>query len=141
MIESCAEKTYAATTITDIVARAHISRTTFYKHFDDKRACFDAAIDYCIDAAQKASPAPPTRPPTSRATPPAKAATAVLEALAARPGLAQLLTGDAIAVEPAGDRALPAGDDSRPGGALEQERRQSDSRTRTRASPSARPRS
>jgi AcrR family transcriptional regulator len=44
MIDSCAEKTYAATTITDIVARARISRTTFYKHYDDKRACFDAAI-------------------------------------------------------------------------------------------------
>ena len=29
-----------------------------------------------------------------------KAAAAVLQALAARPGLAQLLTGDAIAVEP-----------------------------------------
>ena len=48
MIESCAEKTYAATTIADIVASARISRTTFYKHFADKRECFDAAIDYCI---------------------------------------------------------------------------------------------
>ena len=41
MIDSCAEKTYAATTITDIVSRARISRTTFYKRFGDKRACFD----------------------------------------------------------------------------------------------------
>src|SRR6185369_115661 len=52
MIDSCAEKTYAATTITDIVARAHISRTTFYKQFDDKRECFDAAIACCIGELQ-----------------------------------------------------------------------------------------
>src|SRR4249919_64194 len=36
MIESCAEKTYAATTIADIVKRASISRTTFYKRFPNK---------------------------------------------------------------------------------------------------------
>jgi AcrR family transcriptional regulator len=99
IVECCAEKTYAATTITDIVARGRISRTTFYKHFADKRACFDAAVDYCLeemrDVAESAhsSPDPP-------ATATRKAATAVLDALAAQPGLAQLLTGDAIAVDP-----------------------------------------
>jgi AcrR family transcriptional regulator len=100
MIESCAEKTYAATTITDIVASARISRTTFYKHFDDKRACFDAAIDYCISQLEGVAgsahsgadgPADATR----------KGAAAVLDCLSARPGLAQLLSGDALAVEPA----------------------------------------
>jgi AcrR family transcriptional regulator len=99
MVESCAEKTYAATTITDIVSRAHISRTTFYKHFDDKRGCFDAAIDYCIGELQKvaATAHSPSDPPGDAAR---KAATAVVGALAAKPGLAQVLTGDAMAVEP-----------------------------------------
>lgn len=99
MIESCAEKTYAATTISDIVSRAHISRTTFYKHFEDKRACFDAAIDYCIGQMQEvaASAHSPADPPGDAAR---KGATAVVQALAARPGLAQVLTGDAMAVEP-----------------------------------------
>lgn len=100
MIESCAEKTYAATTITDIVGSARISRTTFYKHFVDKRACFDAAIDYCVAQLEEVAgsahseadgPGDATR----------KGATAVLDCLAARPGLAQLLSGDALAVEPA----------------------------------------
>lgn len=100
MIESCAEKTFAATTITDIVARARISRTTFYKHFDDKRACFDAAIAYCIEELQ-ATAAAAHQPGEAPAEATRKAATAVVEALAARPGLAQLLTGDAIAVDPA----------------------------------------
>jgi AcrR family transcriptional regulator len=99
MIESCAEKTYAATTITDIVARAHISRTTFYKHFEDKRACFDAAIDYCIGELQDvaATAHSPGEEPGDAAR---KAAAAVVGALAAKPGLAQVLTGDAMAVEP-----------------------------------------
>jgi AcrR family transcriptional regulator len=99
MIDSCAEKTYAATTISDIVARARISRTTFYKQFDDKRACFDAAIAHCIEQLQEVAdsahegedgPADAVR----------KATSAVIEAVAERPGLAQLLTGDAITVDP-----------------------------------------
>lgn len=99
IVESCAEKTYAATTIADIVAGAHISRTTFYKHFDDKRSCFEAALDHCLTELQQVAAAS-----HSAADPPAdaarKAATAVLETLADRPGLAQLLTGDAIALQP-----------------------------------------
>jgi AcrR family transcriptional regulator len=99
MIESCAEKTYAATTISDIVSRAHISRTTFYKHFEDKRACFDAAIDFCIAELQEVAAAShsPDETPGEAAR---MAATAVVEALAARPGLAQMLAGDAMAVDP-----------------------------------------
>jgi AcrR family transcriptional regulator len=99
MLESCAEKTYAATTITDIVSRARISRTTFYKQFDDKRACFEAAVGYCIEQMREVAGAAhsPEDPPADAAR---LAAAAVLEALAARPGLAQLLTGDAISVDP-----------------------------------------
>jgi len=99
MVESCAEKTYVATTITDLVSRARISRTTFYKQFDDKRACFDVTVDYCVSELQRVASAAhsPADPPADAAR---KAATAVVEALAARPGLAQILTGDAIAVDP-----------------------------------------
>jgi AcrR family transcriptional regulator len=100
IIESCAEKTYAATTITDIVGKARISRTTFYKHFDDKRACFDTAVEYCVSELQEVAAAAHSdgdRP--AEAT--RKGATAVLSALAERPGLAQILSGDAIAVDPA----------------------------------------
>jgi AcrR family transcriptional regulator len=99
MIESCATKTYAATTITDIVAGARISRTTFYKQFDDKRQCFDAAVVHCIELLQGAAAGAhtPEDPPGDAVR---KGSAAVLEAMAARPGLAQLLTGDAIAVDP-----------------------------------------
>lgn len=100
MIESCAEKTYAGTTITDIVGRARISRTTFYKHFNDKRACFDAAIDHCL-AELRGVAAGAHTPGDEPADAARKAAAAVLGALAERPGFAQLLSGDAIAVDPA----------------------------------------
>ncbi|MDQ3724444.1 MAG: TetR/AcrR family transcriptional regulator [Actinomycetota bacterium] len=99
MVECCAEKTYAATTITDIVARARISRTTFYKQFEDKRACFDATLDHCLEQLGEIA-ATSYSPEDAPADAARKAATAMIEALAARPGLAQLLTGDAIAVDP-----------------------------------------
>lgn len=99
MIDSCAEKTYAATTITDIVAGARISRTTFYKQFKDKRACFEAAIEHCIEQLQEAAAAAHS-PEDSPGDATRRAVAAVLQVLAARPGLAQLLTGDAIAVDP-----------------------------------------
>jgi len=99
IVDSCAEKTYAATTITDIVGRARISRTTFYKHFEDKRACFDAAIGYCIEQLQEAAAAAHAVEDTPDDAV-RKGAAVVIQALAERPGLAQLLTGDAIAVDP-----------------------------------------
>ncbi|HVD40130.1 MAG TPA: TetR/AcrR family transcriptional regulator [Solirubrobacterales bacterium] len=99
MIESCAEKTYGGTTISDIVSHAHISRTTFYKHFEDKRACFDATIGFCIEQLQGVAAATHAAgdAPGDAAR---MAVTAVVEALAARPGLAQLLAGDAMVVDP-----------------------------------------
>ena len=38
-----AEKGYAPTTIADIVAKARVSKRTFYEHFEDKEACLLAA--------------------------------------------------------------------------------------------------
>lgn len=100
MLVSCAEKTYAATTISDIVGHASISRTTFYKHFADKRACFDATLDFCLDQLREIA----AGAVSSADSPPEavrKASAALLEALAARPAVAQLLAAEAMAVEPA----------------------------------------
>jgi AcrR family transcriptional regulator len=41
----CSEKTIAATTIGDIVSTAGVSRRTFYKLFDNKRECLEAAVN------------------------------------------------------------------------------------------------
>lgn len=99
MVSSCAEKSYPATTISDIVSRASISRTTFYKRFSGKRDCFDAAIDACIDEVREVAGATSTgwsSPPEAVR----KTTAALLELMASKPGLAQLLTGDAIWVDP-----------------------------------------
>jgi AcrR family transcriptional regulator len=99
MLESCAEKTYAATTIADIVGRASISRTTFYKRFAGKRECFDATLDWGVErlvTAIKESSAPDD-PPAEAVR---KGAAALLELMAEAPALAQLLMGEAAAVEP-----------------------------------------
>lgn len=43
MAACVAEHGYAATTVARVIARAGVSRKTFYEHFPDKRACFLAA--------------------------------------------------------------------------------------------------
>jgi AcrR family transcriptional regulator len=50
MIAAVAERGYAATTITDVVRHARVSRRTFYEHFEDKPTCFLAAYDAVSDA-------------------------------------------------------------------------------------------
>jgi AcrR family transcriptional regulator len=100
MVECCAEKTYAATTIADIVSQASVSRTTFYKRFDGKRECFDAALDWCLEEMRTAAADSysPSGPPAAAVR---RAAAAALDLMAANPALAQLLVGEAVAVEPA----------------------------------------
>ncbi|MFN8216201.1 MAG: TetR/AcrR family transcriptional regulator [Solirubrobacterales bacterium] len=99
MLACCAEKTYAATTIGDLVARAGVSRTTFYKHFDDKRACFDATLDLCLERLREVA-AGSVSGADSPVEAVRRASAALLEELAARPELARLLSAEAIAVEP-----------------------------------------
>ncbi len=45
MVKAVAEKGYAATAIADVVARAAVSRRTFYEQFRDKEECFLAAFE------------------------------------------------------------------------------------------------
>ena len=40
LVDAVAEKGYVATTVADIIARAGVSRTTFYQQFKDKEDCF-----------------------------------------------------------------------------------------------------
>lgn len=100
MIASCAEQTFAQTTIADIVAGAGVSRTTFYKCFANKRACFDAAVESGL-----AEVAAAVRAATRAGAPPGetvrKATDALLALLAAKPALTQLLVGEAASVEAA----------------------------------------
>lgn len=48
MLHAVREHGYAATTVADVVARAAVSRSTFYSQFTDKEACFIAAYDFAM---------------------------------------------------------------------------------------------
>ena len=45
MAHCVSAKGYAATTIADIAAQAHVSKRTFYEHFDDKAQCLVALYE------------------------------------------------------------------------------------------------
>ncbi len=44
IVECVGARGYSATTLTDIVGSAHVSRSTFYEHFDNKEHCFVEAV-------------------------------------------------------------------------------------------------
>jgi AcrR family transcriptional regulator len=45
MIDAISEKGYAATTVSDVIRRAGVSRKAFYEHFTNKQECFLATYD------------------------------------------------------------------------------------------------
>jgi AcrR family transcriptional regulator len=49
MVRIAAAKGYEATTVTDVIELAGVSRATFYENFEDKAACFLEAYDAVID--------------------------------------------------------------------------------------------
>ncbi len=49
MVATVAKKGYEATTVADLVERTGVSRSSFYKHFAGKKACFLAAVEALIE--------------------------------------------------------------------------------------------
>lgn len=49
MVRAVGRKGYKATSVADVIAEADVSRTTFYKHFEDKHECFLAAYDLVVE--------------------------------------------------------------------------------------------
>ncbi|KAA8887921.1 TetR/AcrR family transcriptional regulator [Nocardia colli] len=49
MVQCVDSAGYSATTLTDIVARARVSRSTFYEHFANKEECFVEAVHTGVD--------------------------------------------------------------------------------------------
>jgi AcrR family transcriptional regulator len=48
-VATVAEKGYEATTVADLVELSGVSRSAFYRHFEDKQACFLAAVEALVD--------------------------------------------------------------------------------------------
>ena len=51
-IELMREKGYSAITVSDLIERANIGRSTFYSHYHDKEDLFVSELDRVIDALQ-----------------------------------------------------------------------------------------
>jgi AcrR family transcriptional regulator len=101
MAKSCAEKTYSATTIADIVGCASISRGTFYKHFSNKQECFYATADtFLVDLQGTAAIAHARSEGDLPAEAVRDAIAAVLDGLASRPAQAKMLLVEAPIVDP-----------------------------------------
>jgi AcrR family transcriptional regulator len=104
MASAVAERGYAAATVADVIARAGVSRKTFYEQFENKEACFlaayDAGVEAMLDAIDEAiRAAAPGGPLTI-----ARAGTArYLSTLAANPAFARTFLVEVLA---AGPRAL-----------------------------------
>jgi AcrR family transcriptional regulator len=49
MVRVVGRKGYDATSVADVIEEAGTSRTTFYKHFDDKHDCFLAAYERMVE--------------------------------------------------------------------------------------------
>lgn len=49
MLEAVREHGYSGTTISELAARASVSKSTFYRHFPTKEACFLATLDGIVD--------------------------------------------------------------------------------------------
>lgn len=49
MVRVVGHKGYKATSVADVIDEAGVSRTTFYKHFEDKQECFLAAYDLVVE--------------------------------------------------------------------------------------------
>jgi AcrR family transcriptional regulator len=106
MAEVAAEKGYGASAVADVIARAGVSRKTFYEHFDNKEECFLAAYDAGVEVmlgaiADAVREAAPGRGPAV-----ARAGTArYLQTLAANPAFARTFL---VEVPAAGTAALAA---------------------------------
>lgn len=102
MAESCARKGFGATTISDIVRPAGVSRATFYELFEDKEDCFQAAMELSLaDAMERVIGA--FSPDKAWATLVSDSAAAFLDLLASRPAFARMALVEAPA---SGQRAF-----------------------------------
>jgi AcrR family transcriptional regulator len=104
MAGAVGEKGYGAVAVADVIARAGVSRKTFYEHFENKEECFlaayDAGVELMLDAIDEAiREAAPGGPVAI-----ARAGTArYLQTLAANPAFARTFLIEVLA---AGPRAL-----------------------------------
>jgi AcrR family transcriptional regulator len=93
MVDEVAERGYPAVTVAHVIARAGVSRATFYEQFADKESCFLAAFDAAIGILLAGADRQPGIAELLRS---------YLDRLAANPGYAKVFLVDIHALGTAG---------------------------------------
>lgn len=101
MVEAAVREGYGGASVSEVIARAGVSRPTFYEHFKDREACFLAAQEDLGEELLALLTPAVLRAAPQRAL--AAAIEALLQFAEQRPQVALLLMGETMG---AGDRAL-----------------------------------
>ena len=100
-VDLATERGFASLTLTDIVRRAGVARSTFYEYFSDKQQCFMEAFDYAADRVLKEVLALGPPPAGDFATRVDAYIGRLLALGLEEPGLVRLVAADAVALGPA----------------------------------------
>jgi AcrR family transcriptional regulator len=100
MVATVAEKGYEATTVADLVKLSGVSRSAFYRHYDDKQACFLAAVEAMVEPTLQRLGADESAPPgIERAR---QAFESLMELIVAQPAAAKMCIVEVYAAGPDG---------------------------------------
>jgi AcrR family transcriptional regulator len=114
MIDSVGEKGYRATTISDVVGRAGVSRKTFYEHFPNKQACLLATFNLIAEDGRRRAINAYEQAEGGLQEGVEAAIRALFEATIANPAAARLNMVEIVAAGPAGiERRERAADEYR----------------------------
>ena len=100
-VELATERGFASLTLTDIVRRAGVARSTFYEYFADKQECFLEAFDYAAERVLERVLAIGPPPAGEFASPVHAYVGTLLDLALEEPGLVRLVAADAGALGPA----------------------------------------
>ena len=100
-VELGTERGFASLTLTDIVGRARVARSTFYEYFADKQQCFLEAFDYAAERVLERVLAIGPPPAGDFASPADAYVARLLELAVQEPGLVRLVATDADTLGPA----------------------------------------
>jgi AcrR family transcriptional regulator len=100
MVATVAEKGYEATTVADLVQLSGVSRSAFYRHYDDKQACFLAAVEAMVEPALRRIGSDESAPAgMERAR---QAFASLIELIVAQPAAAKMCIVEVYAAGPEG---------------------------------------
>jgi AcrR family transcriptional regulator len=100
MVATVADKGYETTTVADLVELSGVSRSAFYRHFEDKQACFIAAVEAMVEPTLKRLGADESAPPgMERAR---QAFTSLIETIVEQPAAAKMCVVEVYAAGEAG---------------------------------------